>query len=247
MQVWIYFLPGVGGDGIANLLEKSQTVVTVDSNPPDWRLHRYVDGELKFWAPAIDRLHCFRRDRAFTLSNNALSQRYVELVKSKQNIVVTSHDIFLKNLNQSDEKHILELDQIKVLITTQNPKQAMITNLKKTLDLSTQEKLNQAYDQYLNWYKNINHANFDIVISSEDIQKNSDAIFNLCDKLSWKLNQHHYASYIDLITGKTKNLEIDQYQTTITHTGSIAYVKVPNNSIMDKYHTQRNPAFYADD
>ena len=132
MQVWIYFQPGVGGDGIANLLEQSQTVVSIDSNPPVWRLHRYVDGELKFWAPTIDQLHCFRRDQPFKVSNNMLSQRYVELVKSNQNIVVTSHDIFLKNLRLSDEQHILEFNQVKVLITTQNPKQAMMSNLKKT-------------------------------------------------------------------------------------------------------------------
>ena len=229
MQVWIYFQPGVGGDGIANLLEKSQTVVSIDSSPPVWRLHRYVDGELKFWAPTIDQLHCFRRDQPFDISNNTLSQRYVELVKSNQNIVVTSHDIFLKNLRLSDEQHILEFNQVKVLITTQNLKQAMMSNLKKTLASLTPEKLNQACDWYLEQYQKIDHANFDMVIYSEDIQRNIDAITNLCGKLSWNLDSQYYTNYIDLITGKIINLDIDQFVSKITDNGSIAYSKIPNN------------------
>ena len=32
MQIWIYFEPGAGGDGIANLLEHSNNVSTVVSN-----------------------------------------------------------------------------------------------------------------------------------------------------------------------------------------------------------------------
>jgi len=229
MQVWIYFQPGVGGDGIANLLEKSQTVVSIDSNPPVWRLHRYVDGELKFWAPAIDQLHCFRRDQPFEVSNNSLSYRYMELIRSNQDIVVTSHDVFLKNLRQSNEQHILEFDQVKVLVTTQNPKQAMLSNLKKTLDPLTPKKLDQALDWYLEQYKKIDQANFDIVIYSEDIQKNIDAIANLCSKLSWNLDSEHYTNYIGLITGKIKNLDVDQYVSTVTNNGSVTYIKLLNN------------------
>lgn len=229
MQVWIYFQPGVGGDGIANLLEKSQTVVSIDSNPPTWRLHRYVDGELKFWAPTIDRLHCFRRNQPFDLSNNALSQRYVELIKSNQDIVVTSHDIFLKNLRQSKEQHILEFNQAKILVTTQNPKQAMLSNLKKTLSWLPQEKLDQACDWYLQQYKKINHADFDTVIYFEDIQKNIDTITNLCSRLSWNLDSEYYTNYIDLITGKIKNLDVDQYVSTVDNDGSVTYSKLLNN------------------
>lgn len=229
MQVWIYFQPGVGGDGIANLLEKAQTVVSIDSNPPVWRLHRYVDGELKFWAPAIDKLHCFRRNQPFVVSDNVLSHRYVELIKSNQNIVVTSHDIFLKNLRQSDEKHILEFDQVKVLVTTQNPKQAMASNLKKTLEPFTLKKLDQEFDWYLEQYKKIDHANFDMVIYSDDVQKNTDAIRNLCDKLSWNLDSEYHTNYMDLITGKIINLDVDQYVSKITNNGSITYSKTSNN------------------
>ena len=52
MIVWIFFSPGAGGDGLANLLEQSPSVIALDGIKP-WRIHRYVDGKAKFWAPTL--------------------------------------------------------------------------------------------------------------------------------------------------------------------------------------------------
>ena len=109
------------------------------------------------------------------------------------------------------------------------PALTMLLNLKKTLAPLTPVKLDQAFDWHLEQYKKIDHANFDMVIYSEDIQKNIDAITNLCGKLSWNLDSQYYTNYIDLITGKIINLDIDQFVSKITDNGSIAYSKIPNN------------------
>ena len=44
MQVWLFFEPGTGGDGLANLLERSSGSVPIDGETGFWRVHRIVDG-----------------------------------------------------------------------------------------------------------------------------------------------------------------------------------------------------------
>jgi hypothetical protein len=78
MQIWIYFDPGSGGDGFANLLERSRTITPFDQNDRPWRIDRFVDNCPKFWAPTVDTNGCFRTGRPFNTKDNKLNQNYIE-------------------------------------------------------------------------------------------------------------------------------------------------------------------------
>ena len=128
MQIWIYFLPGTGGDGIANLLEHSQNVTTIDHNlcvhaTPNmqfWRVDRFVDNQPKFWAPTIDQLHCFRQNQKFDKTKNYLSNSYINLINSNATTIITSHDCSFQNFYNSDCVDIFTKNQIKILLYSKN-------------------------------------------------------------------------------------------------------------------------------
>lgn len=226
MQVWIYFQPGTGGDGFANLLEHCLSVQSLDQQLPQWRLHRYVDGEAKFWAPTVDHAGCFRYNQPFRYSNNQLFQCYVDLVMTKQNMVVTSHDVLFVNINSSDAQHILKQNQFRVLVTTQDPMKAMQTNLKKTLNSITNERLQQAAEWYLELYRKIDHTAFDAVLYIEDVHRDQVAVNKFCQQIDWHLDPGYYSEYVDLIKGKIKKPKIDHYVSEYNSLGVLEYTKL---------------------
>lgn len=125
MIVWIFFSPGAGGDGLANLLEQSPSVIALDGIKP-WRIHRYVDGKAKFWAPTLQ--DTSRR----TNKVDQLTAQQLEIADSNtQYLVITSHDTQLANTFQNDtlskEKHI------KVLLLSKNFNDSLRVGMRKNL------------------------------------------------------------------------------------------------------------------
>ena len=107
MQIWVFFDPGTGGDGIVNLLERSTNTVPIDEGSDCWRLHRLVDGQIKFYAPSVDQNHCFRTGKPFKTHDNYLKSCYVDVVHQERPCVVASHDVSLDLLRRSDSLEIL--------------------------------------------------------------------------------------------------------------------------------------------
>jgi hypothetical protein len=109
MQIWIFFHAGSGGDGLANLLEQACNVVSIDG-VKNWRIHRIVDGKVKFYAPYPDQRGCFRLKHLerFDHRNNCLVQGYLDAVQQKQHCIVTSHDVTLDYLHSSDCQDIFQ-------------------------------------------------------------------------------------------------------------------------------------------
>lgn len=125
MIVWIFFSPGAGGDGLANLLEQSPSVVALDGIKP-WRIHRYVDDKAKFWAPTLQ--DTLRR----TNKVDQLNAQQLKIANSDtQYLVITSHDTQLANTFQYDilskEKHI------KVLLLSKNFNDSLRVGMRKNL------------------------------------------------------------------------------------------------------------------
>jgi hypothetical protein len=125
MIVWIFFSPGAGGDGFANLLEQSTSVVTLDGSK-SWRIHRYVDGQAKFWAPTLQDTP--RR----TNQVDQLNDQQFEIANStNQYLIITSHDTQLVRTFQNNtlpkEKHI------KVLLLSKNFNDSLHTGMRKNL------------------------------------------------------------------------------------------------------------------
>lgn len=217
MQVWIFFAPGMGGDGFANLLEQSLDITPIDSVTDYWRVHRIVDGQVKFYAPTPDQNQCLRLAlQPFDHNRNQLYQNYVDLVAANKNCVISSHDLTLDRLAASDQKSILCKDQIKVLLTG-DYEQARQNAATKNL----YPEVSQIIDQ-----KQIDPSKFDLVIDIRDVQKDWQAIKSFCDEINIRLDQKKYHEYRSLLLGHTvymsKNYDVEIYQST-RHNGRISY------------------------
>ena len=211
MQIWIYFQAGVGGDGFANLLERSQTITSFDQHDRPWRLHRFVDNCPKFWAPTVDKNGCFRTGHPFNSKNNTLNQNYVDHVNQGTNIICTSHDTSLELLEMSDCADVFLKNQIKVVLQHQNPidayKQYAIKNLRNiTADLS-----------YAKLPKSIDFKKFDYVVSIEKIQTDWNYASKICNDLNIELDQAEYQDYRCILAGSTQFDQpgVERYQSHI--------------------------------
>jgi len=198
MQIWLYFQPGAGGDGFANLLEKASNVTRHDphyderNNP--WRIHHRVNDQIKFYFPAIDKHHCFRQHFRFDANTNQLTPGYIDCVTKNQHIICTSHDIELRFYAQNDCQEILTKNLVKVLLTCQNPQRAWLQAASKTLytgpvDQITCQQLGPDSDQ------------FDHVLDMDQIQRDWHYVKNFCQAVSLDLRPEDYQDYRALLAG----------------------------------------------
>lgn len=195
MQFWIFFQPGTGGDGFANLLEKSPNVHPLDVVDIGWRIHRIVDGQIKFHAPTPDTGGCFRSNlRPFSLSNNQLQPLYQNLVLCKKNCVITSHDVTMKQLKASDCQHILCQDQVRILLVGDTD----------TANLQAAKKNLQP--QVLNFGsgKSLDYTQFDLIVDIRDIQSDWTNFKHFCKNINIECDQQYHDQYLDLLTGSTR-------------------------------------------
>jgi hypothetical protein len=175
-QIWIFFAPGVGGDGLANLLEQCGDVHiwAHDSTQPVWRVHRVVDDQVKFWAPAVDQQHCFRNGRSFELASNQLAEAYVQALSIDKTIVVTSHDILLYNLYRSDCQDLFTRNQIRILLDSRDYRRCLLDLVRKNLMILPAAKLQKDADHaalhaQFQRYQQVDRSRYDHVVWAEDL------------------------------------------------------------------------------
>ena len=200
MQIWIYFLPGAGGDGFANLLEQAHNVETLDSDqdPKLWRVHRFVDNQPKFYANPVDNYRCFRNNRSFLLSENQLRPNYVRLVENNITTVCTSHDVTKKNLHNSDRRDILEHDQISVYLYHDSYRlcvyQASLKNLEARMPIGYN-------DHYYPIKQKIDFGQFDFILNIAEIQQDWTVVNKFCNSVGLNLDPERFQEYSKLQTG----------------------------------------------
>ena len=121
MIIWVCFTSGAGGDGVANLLEQASNARTIDGNK-HWRVHRYVDNKVKFYAPTLGKQNNIWRINTIDL----LDDRQLEIANSDtEYLIITSH----VNPNLVSNK-IAANKNIKILVTSNNAiYNALIKNL----------------------------------------------------------------------------------------------------------------------
>jgi len=215
MQIWLFFQPGVGGDGVANLLERSKNITPIDGITDYWRIHRIVDGEIKFYAPSIDNIGCFRNNQSFKEKNNKLKEEYVSIINQNGNCIVTSHDVSLRALKSSDRQDIFLKDQIKILLTSacdpwSNIVKATIKNLLPTLP---QEHVMSPM---------LYPEKFDYVLDVDLVKTSWDYINNFCKQVNLALHEDEYLHYRNLLLCNknylTKHVGIEEWEFTINGT-----------------------------
>lgn len=230
-QIWIFFAPGVGGDGFANLLELCDSMHSWqhDLRQPVWRVHRVVDGIVKFWAPSPDRDHCFRRGMRFDQSHNQLKQDYQQAVLDGRNLVVTSHDIMLYNLDTSDSQDIFCRDQIKVLLDTKDyvnaNRQCFVKNLMNVDATQIEDSLASERPLYAR-YSQTDRSRFDHVIWAEDIGT-TKGLSQILKRLNLTIDQSIIEQYHALRAGRWQHILpptplVTQYKSRVED-GKIVY------------------------
>jgi hypothetical protein len=218
MQIWIYFVPGAGGDGFANLLEHADNAEAIDSdiNLKHWRVHRFVDDQPKFYANPIDNIRCFRNNRSFLLNENHLSPNYVRLVENNITTVCTSHDVTKKYLHSSDSRDILEHNQVSVFLYHDSYRscvyQAALKNLAPRLPPMDNE-------YYHPMRQKINFDQFDFILNISRIQQDWNTVDKFCNTVGLKLDPEKFQEYSRLQAGndswyKYSNFRPKRYRST---------------------------------
>lgn len=231
MQIWIYFDPGTGGDGIANLLEHSTNIITLDHGAcvhatPErqyWRVDRFVDNRPKFWAPQFDKLHCFRLNQRFTRETNSLSQVYIDLIQSNINTIVTSHDCSLKNLHNSDCYDIFTKNQIKILLQSNNRTQTIQNAFEKNLICYNKNSVPEQRTVP------VIDNNFDYVIDADQLMSSWHEIKLLTQSIGLDLHEKFFDEFSSIISGQQSNLysvTTPRYKTVVDHNGVVTYKRL---------------------
>lgn len=205
-QIWIFFATGVGGDGLANLLEQCYGVTAwaCDGVRPSWRLHRIVDDQVKFWYPPVDVNHCFRTGQWFDQQHNSLDPDYERAIITGQRVIASSHDVLLYNLDRSDRQDVLCRDQIKVLVDSRDYLKCYQNYVKKNLMTVTEQELtNRAWADTMPVfarYSQVDRSRYDHVCWAEDLC-DEGGIQDLLARLDLTIDPAKIAQYLHLRAG----------------------------------------------
>lgn len=210
MQIWFFFDAGTGGDGVANLFERSSNVTSIDGPINYWRVHRIVDKKIKFYAVNPDINGCFRQEKHFDKEKNQLDPRYVSCVNANKNCIITSHDVRLTALYKSDCQDIFCKDQIKVLLTLSDQTKSKINASIKNLCAELYQSASR---------KTVDHSMFDIVLDVDKIQTDWQYVCNFTQLVGLDLEFQQYLEYQDLLKGNktymVNNFQVEEYESTI--------------------------------
>jgi hypothetical protein len=220
MQIWIFFNAGAGGDGIANLLEKTSNAVTLDGDDKqNWRVHRWVNSKPKFWAPNLDAQGCFRSRimQPFYNHNNRLKEQYLSSVNDSRLVIVTSHDIRLANLRQSNCQEIFLKKSIMVYIDCDESTRVYNTVIKN---------LQSSFDDAGTAPRHC-PSDFDVIIDSGLFAQDQQYAQQICSSLGIELDLVVYKQYQNLLKGdKTLAPLCNECYTSIQTNNGITYTQI---------------------
>jgi len=213
MIVWIFFPGGAGGDGVANLLEQSSNVVPIDENK-QWRIHRYVDSKVKFWAPTLQ-----NTSQRINLVSQ-LNEKQLEIANSDcQYLVITSHDIQLTTTfigsTIPDHKHI------KILLKTSNGESEVVMYKLKNL-----VEFNKETDNQPGLINNVNLSKFDIRL--DKIPDEWNEFKTLVDSIGLDIGQETFEHYRKIVSGELQynTAGIEYYESYIDVDNITKYIKI---------------------
>ena len=212
MIIWVWFASGAGGDGVANLLEHASNARTIDENK-HWRIHRYVDNKVKFYAPTLGKQNKIHRINTIDL----LDDRQLKIANSdKEYLIVTSH----VNPNLVSTK-IAANKNIKILLTSNN---AVYNALIKNLTEFNISDLNQNPPK-------IPTADFDsadLVVDIDNIMNDWKYTKKFTLDIGLNLAKKEYNYYRKIVTGDLifNTPGIERYKTVTGADNIVRYSKI---------------------
>jgi hypothetical protein len=131
MQYWIFYHPGVGGDGFANFLEHAKGMYPTNGKSPQYRLRLNpgTNPSTTTFAPPVlmqDQPWLFKSHKinGFDLNNckfRLFSPSYVRCVMFSLNTVIAVHPgPYFEDIDKFKYKSFVEKDQINIYLTTKN-------------------------------------------------------------------------------------------------------------------------------
>jgi len=215
MIVWVFFIGGSGGDGLANLLEQSSNAVTIDGEKK-WRIHRYVDYKVKFWAPTLQNTP----ERINRVTQ--LNKQQLEIANSNnQYLIITSHDYQMKDTflkNTIDEKK-----HVKVLLTFDINETQRNFRLKHLIEFNQSEMLQSSA---------INKKNFqtepNFIIDIKEILNSWEYTKQFTETIGLHLEYKDFEYYKKLVLGEIfdRTPGIEYYKSYVDADNKIHYEKI---------------------
>ena len=216
MIIWVGFAGGHGGDGFANLLEHAINARTIDG-ADQWRIHRYVDGKVKFFAP--------------TLQNNTTRFNSVDLLNDIQleiansdteYLIVTSHDTHFQTI--LSPAVLPDNKNIKVLVLSENHNMTRYNYLIKTL-----ESFNNADLPTLgNNYRQPVTPQADIVVDIDKVFDSWEYTKQVTQSIGLNLAQEDFDHYKKIVTGEfvSHSPAIECYKSVVGVDNMVRYQKL---------------------
>lgn len=179
MQYWIFFQPGVGGDGFSNLLEHANNVYPADKFT-SWRIHKKFDRKVKFygaqWADNC-KSQPFRQSST-DFKNLTLKNSYVDIVKNNRDTIIPVHYIYQKYIDLFPFKDLVEKDQVKIHLYSKNYERII-------LDAKIKNQFDESQDA--NLISNLINQNLKQLKSYYDIHIDIEQVWNDWNYLDVKL------------------------------------------------------------
>jgi len=212
MIIWVWFLAGAGGDGVANLLEHASNARTIDGNK-HWRVHRYVDNKVKFYAPTLGKPQNPQRINTIDL----LDDRQLEIANSDtEYLIITSHvnpDLVSDKIDANKN--------IKILVTSNNSIYNALTKNLMEFNISDLDKK----------YPKIATADFDladIVVDIDNIMNNWEYTKKFTFDIGLDLAEKEYNYYKKIVTGDLifDDPGIERYKSVTGADNIVRYSKI---------------------
>lgn len=216
MIIWIGFTGGHGGDGFANLLEHAAQARTIDG-VVEWRIHRYVNDKVKFFAP--------------TLQNTALRVNTVDLLNDRQleiansdteYLIVTSHDTRFQTI--LSPAVLPDNKNIKVLLLSKNYNMARYNYLTKSLEAFDNADLHTLGDNY----RQPVTPQADIVVDIDTVVNSWEYTKQVTQSIGLELTHEDFDHYRKIVTGEFVYCSpgIERYKSVVGADNMVGYRKL---------------------
>lgn len=210
MQYWIFFSPGVGGDGFVNLLEHANNVEPADGNLY-WRIDQIFSDTIKFYDPKwTEDPRPFRNldDRELEKNVN-LNKHYLELIENNINTVIPAHYFYFDHINDFKWKNIVEKNQIKINLYSLNTERVVKDFFLKHRITNQLDFEGQIFWANKNIHENLNSDKYDCHIDIEKVWTNWNYLEDKLKTLGIELDYNVYKTYLDIKDGKLEKYGIN--------------------------------------
>ena len=216
MIIWIGFAGGHGGDGFANLLEHAANARKIDG-VDQWRIHRYVDNKVKFYAPNL-------QNTALRVSTvDLLNDSQLEIANSDtEYLIITTHDTQFQTI--LSPAVLPDKKSIKILLLSKNYNMARYNYLTKNLEAFDTADLYRLGDNYR---QPVTPA-ADIVVDIDTVVDSWEYTNQVTQSIGLDLAQEDFDHYRKIVTGEFVYCSpgIERYKSVVGVNNMVGYLKL---------------------